>query len=105
MFVYKLHHAPGQRRQRQQGDVREVIEGFLGNVLVVENLEAAMWLNSQGINVRCVTLNGELFELDGTISGGRKQGQVGIISRRSELEKIEDVEVRVGDAAAVVEGD
>ena len=35
-----------------------------------------------------MTLEGELFEPDGTVSGGKKQGQVGIISRKSELTKI-----------------
>ncbi|MCF6149687.1 MAG: chromosome segregation protein SMC [Candidatus Kuenenia sp.] len=71
-------------------DVRSVIDGFLSNTVVVEKLDTAIELNSHGPCVRCVTLNGELFESDGTISGGRKQGQVGIISRRSELKKIED---------------
>lgn len=86
-------------------DIRGVIEGFLGNAFVVENLETAMGLNSQGIYVRCVTLNGELFELDGTISGGRKQGQVGIISRRSELEKIENELLRIQEELERLEGE
>ncbi|MBM4053870.1 MAG: chromosome segregation protein SMC [Planctomycetes bacterium] len=84
-------------------DIRSVIDGFLGNIVVVENLDAAMGLNNQGHCVCCVTLNGELFGSDGTISGGRKQGQVGIISRRSELNQIENDLLRIQEESGRLE--
>ena len=49
-----------------------------------------MSLNGHTHTVRCVTLDGELLEPEGTLSGGMRQGQVGIISRKSELKKIEE---------------
>lgn len=70
--------------------VCKVIGGFLNNTVVVKNLNAALSLNGHTHTVRCVTLDGELLEPEGTISGGKRQGQVGIISRKSELKKIEE---------------
>ena len=70
--------------------VCKVIGGFLNNTIVVKNLNAALSLNGHTHTVRCVTLDGELLEHEGTISGGKRQGQVGIISRKSELKKIEE---------------
>jgi chromosome segregation protein len=70
--------------------VCKVIGGFLNNTIVVKNLNAALSLNGHTHTVRRVTLDGELLEPEGTISGGKRQGQVGIISRKSELKKIEE---------------
>ena len=71
-------------------EVCKVISGFLNNTVVVKNLNAALSLNGHTHTVRCVTLDGELLEPEGTLSGGMRQGQVGIISRKSELKKIEE---------------
>ncbi|MBI2557518.1 MAG: AAA family ATPase, partial [Planctomycetes bacterium] len=70
--------------------VCKVIGGFLNNTIVVKNLNAALSLNGHTHTVRCVTLDGELLEPEGTVSGGKRQGQMGIISRKSELKKIEE---------------
>jgi len=70
-------------------EVCKVIGVFLNNTIVVKNLNAAL-LNGHSRTVRCVTLDGDLLEPEGTISGGKRQGQVGIISRKSELKKIEE---------------
>ncbi|HHT9144851.1 MAG TPA: chromosome segregation protein SMC [Candidatus Wunengus sp. YC61] len=75
--------------------VCKVIGGFLNNTIVVKNLNAALSLNSHSRTVRCVTLDGDLLEPEGTISGGKRQGQVGIISRKSELKKIEEELVQI----------
>ncbi len=71
-------------------DVCKVVNGFLNNTVVVKNLNAALALNGYSHTVRCVTLDGELLEPEGTLSGGNRQGHVGIISRKSELKKIEE---------------
>ena len=71
-------------------EVCKVIGVFLNNTIVVKNLNAALFLNGHSRTVRCVTLDGDLLEPEGTISGGKRQGQVGIISRKSELKKIEE---------------
>lgn len=76
-------------------EVSKVIHGFLHSTVVVKNLHAALALNSSAQGVRCVTLDGELLEPEGSISGGNRQGQVGIISRKSELKKIEEELVQI----------
>lgn len=69
-------------------EVRKAIDSLLSATVVVKNLGAALSLDSVSRHVRRVTLEGELLEPEGAISGGKKQGQVGIISRKSELTKI-----------------
>ncbi len=76
-------------------EVCKVIGGFLNNTVVVKNLTAALSLNDYTRTVRCVTLDGELLEPEGTVCGGRRQGQVGIISRKSELKKIEEELIQI----------
>ncbi|MCF6157192.1 MAG: chromosome segregation protein SMC [wastewater metagenome] len=71
-------------------EVCKVVKGFFNNTVVTKDLDAALALNGCTNDVRCVTLDGRLLEPEGVLSGGRKQGQVGIISRKSELKKIEE---------------
>lgn len=86
-------------------EVGKVVHGFLHNTVVVKNLHAALALNSSAHGIRCVTLDGELLEPEGTISGGKRQGQVGIISRKSELKKIEEELVQIRQTLEKLEQD
>ena len=70
-------------------DVCKAINGLLNNTIIVKDLTSALALSRNTHNIRYVTLDGELLESAGTISGGKKHGQVGIISRKSELVKLE----------------
>lgn len=76
-------------------EVGKAVHGFLHNTIVVKNLHVAIALNGSVHGIRCVTLDGELLEPEGTISGGKRQGQVGIISRKSELKKIEEELIQI----------
>lgn len=76
-------------------EVCKAVHGFLNNTIVVKNLNAALALNAHTHAFRCVTLDGELLEPEGTLSGGKRQGQVGIISRKSELKKIEEELIQI----------
>ncbi len=71
------------------------IASLLRNTVVVKNIGAALALSGSVPSIRCVTLDGDLLEPEGTLSGGKKQGQVGIISRKSELKQIEDELARI----------
>lgn len=71
-------------------DVCRVIDSFLNSTVVVKDLAAALSLSNAHRTIRYVTLDGELLEPEGALSGGKRQGQVGIISRKSELKKIEE---------------
>jgi len=76
-------------------DIREVVDCFLSKTVVVKDLDTALELSRFNSPFRYVTLDGELLEPGGLICGGKRQGQVGIISRRSELDKIEEELSRV----------
>ncbi len=86
-------------------EVGKVVHSFLHNTVVVKNLHAALALNNSAYGIRCVTLDGELLEPEGTISGGKRQGQVGIISRKSELKKIEEELVQIHQILEKLEQD
>jgi len=61
------------------------VRNFLRNTLVVETLDKAIELSSNGCaGLRIVTLDGEVVEPDGSICGGSRM-KGGIITRRSEL--------------------
>ena len=58
-------------------EVCKVIGGFLNNTVVVKNLGAALSLNGHSRTVRCVTLDGDLLEPEGTLRGGKRHGAGG----------------------------
>lgn len=63
----------------------QVLSALLGETLVMESLDAALALRQQGgRNLRMVTLEGELLESGGSVTGGRlqRQGQLLAIRRR-----------------------
>lgn len=64
-----------------------VIRHLLGNTWLVKSLTTALNLRLSISNprTRLVTLEGEIVEPDGTVLCGSKVGNVGIVSRRSEL--------------------
>lgn len=76
-------------------EVCKAVHGFLNNTIIVKDLNVVLALNGYIHGICYVTLDGELLEPEGTLSGGKKQGQVGIISRKSELKKIEDELIQI----------
>ncbi len=67
-----------------------VVNCILGDVLVVENLEVALEIWKQnGMYKTIVTLDGEIVDPQGIITGGAsKGGEAGILQKRSEIKKI-----------------
>ncbi len=76
-------------------EICKVVDGFLNNTAVVKDLTTALTMSNNNRTIRYVTLEGELLEPEGALSGGKKQGQVGIISRKSELKKIDEELVQI----------
>lgn len=68
------------------------MQHLLGNTLVIENLDAAIALTRQfRPTARLVTLDGELINTSGAITGGQtNQQKGGLLSRARELEELED---------------
>src|SRR5262249_23184834 len=57
---------------------------LLGRTLIVRDLAAARAIVALGADCRCVTLQGELLEADGTLTVGTHHAETGILSRKSE---------------------
>ena len=69
---------------------------LLGRTLIVRDVAAATALAGQAAGFRCVTLQGELLEADGTVTLGTHHAEGGILSRKSELRDLRD-EVHIFD--------
>ena len=65
---------------------------LLGNTLVIEDLDSAIALTRQfRLSARLVTLDGEVINTSGAITGGQtSQKQSGLLRRSRELETLED---------------
>lgn len=68
------------------------MQHLLGNTLVIEDLDSAITLTRQfRLSARLVTLDGEVINTSGAITGGQtSQKQSGLLSRSRELETLED---------------
>ena len=58
---------------------------LLGRTLIVHDLAAARAIAEHTPGFRLLTLQGELLEADGTLTVGNHRGEMGILSRKSEL--------------------
>ena len=72
------------------GQYRSVVENLLGRTLVAETLSEAIAISrrSRG-RARIVTLDGQLIHTGGSMTGGSTAKKAGILSRRSELERLQ----------------
>jgi len=62
---------------------------LLHNTLIVSDLAGAVEMSSNGFrNFRLVTLEGDIIDSGGAVTGGSTQGRMGVISRKSELHAI-----------------
>jgi chromosome segregation protein len=67
-----------------------IAEFLIGEVGVVENLEKALhWMKKAGSFQTLVTLDGEVVERTGVISGGSRDQGLGILERRREIRELE----------------
>ena len=66
-----------------------IIENLLGNVLVATNLEGASQIARLcGFKYRVVTLEGDIVNAGGSLTGGASKQQSSLFSRKAELEKL-----------------
>jgi chromosome segregation protein len=63
---------------------------LLGRTLIVRDLEMARALAGGRALLRCVTLQGELVEADGTVTVGTHHAETGVLSRKSELRELRE---------------
>ena len=68
---------------------RIIVENLLGNVLVASNLEGASQIaRSCGFKYRVVTLEGDIVNAGGSLTGGATKQQSTLFSRKAELEQL-----------------
>jgi chromosome segregation protein len=68
---------------------------LLGRTLIVRDLASARSIAAQNPGFRCITLQGELLDADGTLTVGTHHAEAGILSRKSELRELREQVVAV----------
>ncbi|WP_341301909.1 chromosome segregation protein SMC [Lysinibacillus sp. FSL H8-0500] len=68
---------------------RTIVENLLGNVIVAANLEGASQIARLcGFRYRVVTLDGDIVNAGGSLTGGASKQQSSLFSRKAELEDL-----------------
>ena len=66
-----------------------VVESLLGRIAVVRNMDDALTMAKKYANrFRIVTLNGQVIETGGAMTGGSYKREAGMLSRANELAKL-----------------
>jgi chromosome segregation protein len=78
---------------------------LLGDTLVVSDLETARAIALQANGYRFVTLQGEVLEVDGTLTVGIHHAESGILSRKSELLDLREQSRELGKQIEQAEGE
>lgn len=84
-----------------------IVENVLGNVIVASNLKGASEIARLiGYKFRVVTLEGDIVNAGGSLSGGSVKQQSSLFTRKAELEQlivqIEQMELAIGQAEQTV---
>ncbi|MEE1492450.1 MAG: chromosome segregation protein SMC, partial [Massilioclostridium sp.] len=70
-------------------EYRPVIENLLGKTVVVEDLDDAVSIAKQyGYRFRIVTLDGQLVNAGGSLTGGSQNKNTGLLSRKNEIKQL-----------------
>ncbi len=86
-------------------EYRPLVEHLLSDVVVVDNLKTALTLWNEGNNYTFVTLDGEIVEPSGRITGGTSNGKSpGLIQKRKELKTLQNEVFRLKREVSEIEG-
>lgn len=114
----KSHSKVDSRFKSMQGVVGEAIdlvtfdskyypaaEYLLNGILIIENLDRALQLRDEGANFRMVTLDGDVINPAGAMTGGKDNSQkAGLITRKSEMDElsaaINEIDSKLADIVA-----
>ncbi len=70
---------------------REIIKHLLGGTIVAEDIDCATTIAKKtGYKIKIVTLDGQVINLGGSLTGGSLVKNAGLLSRASDIEKIEE---------------
>ncbi len=71
------------------GKYRDIVGNLLGNVCIVEDMDSAIAIARRFKNrFRIVTLDGQVINAGGSMTGGSHDKNIGLLSRKGELEKL-----------------
>ena len=83
---------------------RTVVENLLGRTVIVENIDNAISMAKRYANrFKIVTLDGQVMNPGGSMTGGSVNKEAGILSRANELEKLAAEEKRLNTKLAELE--
>ncbi|MDD5433813.1 MAG: chromosome segregation protein SMC [Nitrospira sp.] len=86
-------------------EYKSLVEYLLSDVVVVDNLKTAITLWNEGNNYTFVTIDGEIVEPSGRITGGISNGKSpGLIQKRKELKTLQNEVFRLKREVSEIEG-
>ena len=81
---------------RYEETYRSVVENLLGRIVIVQDMDAGIAMaNKYGHRFKIVTLDGQVLNAGGSMTGGSVNKDAGILSRANELEKLTAEEKRL----------
>ena len=84
---------------------RGVVENLLGRTVIVETIDNAISMAKRyGNRFKIVTLDGQVMNPGGSMTGGSVSREAGILSRANELEKLTATEKNLAEKLNVLEG-
>ena len=85
---------------------RGIVENLLGRTVIAENMDAAIAMAGRyGNRFKIVTLDGQVVNPGGSMTGGSVNKEAGILSRANELEKLTKQEKELLEKTKTVETD
>ena len=83
-----------------------IVENLLGRTVIVRSLDDAIEMSKKySQRFRIVTLDGQVMNAGGSMTGGSVNKDSGMLSRANELEKLSAEEKKLQDKQLVLEGD
>lgn len=77
---------------------RDIVENLLGRVMVVEDIDCAIAISKRYKNrYKIVTLDGQVMNPGGSMSGGSKGKGSGVLSRANLIEELKNEAQKIGD--------
>ena len=85
---------------------RAVVENLLGRTVITQDIDAAIAMANKYRNrFKIVTLDGQVMNPGGSMTGGSVNKEAGILSRANELEKLNDREKKLQQEKLICEAD
>ena len=79
-----------------QSQYKGIVENLLGRTVIVQDIDAAISMASKYHNrFKIVTLDGQVMNAGGSMTGGSVNKEAGILSRANELEKLAEQEKKL----------